>query len=90
MPSITLGGDVSPRWNRNVHFPMDFKGLGYCPICIGNTPEKFQVLLKKALEFDAPAILINAWNEWSEGMALLPDNWNQDGFLRKIAETVQS
>ena len=89
MPSITLGGDVSPRWNRNVHFPMDFKGLGYCPICIGNTPEKFQVLLKKALKFDAPAILINAWNEWSEGMALLPDNWNQDGFLRKIAETVQ-
>ena len=44
----------------------------------------------KALKFDAPAILINAWNEWSEGMALLPDNWNQDGFLRKIAETVQS
>ena len=44
---------------------------------------------QKALEFDAPAILINAWNEWSEGMALLPDNWNQDGFLRKLAETVQ-
>ena len=67
---------------------MDFKGLGYCPICIHNTPEKIQILLKKALDFDSPAILINAWNEWSEGMALLPDNWNQDAYLRKIAETV--
>ena len=88
-PSVTLGLDVAPRWSRSVKFPMDYVNLGYCPVCTGNTPEKFGILLKKALQKDTPAVIINAWNEWTEGMALLPDAQYGTGFLdtiRKISE----
>src|SRR5690606_7630527 len=44
-PSVTLGLDVSPRWNRNITLPMDFKGLGYEPIIVGNTPERIGEIL---------------------------------------------
>ena len=47
-------------------------------------------ILQKALTKDAPAVIINAWNEWTEGMALLPDEHYQSGFLDAIKETVQS
>ena len=50
-PSVTIGLDVSPRWSRSVRFPMDFLKLGYCPICTGNTPEKFGEVLKKEIPF---------------------------------------
>lgn len=89
-PSVTLGLDVAPRWSRKIKFPMDYIKLGYCPICTGNTPEKFKSILQKALTKDAPAVIINAWNEWTEGMALLPDEHYQSGFLDAIKETVQS
>jgi len=83
-PSVTLGLDVSPRWNRQIKFPMDYVKLGYCPICIGNTPEKVGRVLEKALEMNTPAVIINAWNEWTEGMSLLPDAQYQDGYLKEI------
>lgn len=86
LPSVTLGLDVAPRWHRSVRFPMDYKYLNYCPICIGNTPEKFGKLLAEALKKDAPAVIINAWNEWSEGMALLPDEQYGTGYLDQIRE----
>ena len=83
-PSVTIGLDVAPRWNRSVKFPMDYVSLGYCPICTGVTPEKFGIVLKKALEKDAPAVIINAWNEWTEGMALIPDETYGTGYLDTI------
>lgn len=89
-PSVTLGLDVAPRWSRNVKFPMDYVKLGYCPICTGNTPEKFGAILEKALAKDAPAVIINAWNEWTEGMALIPDEQYQTGFLDAIRKITQS
>lgn len=85
-PSVTLGLDVAPRWSRSVKFPMDYVKLGYCPICTGNTPERFGEMLKKALAKEGPAVIINAWNEWTEGMALLPDSQYGTGFLDEIAK----
>lgn len=89
-PSVTVGLDVAPRWNRNVKFPMDYVKLGYCPICTGNTPEKFGAILEKALAKNAPAVIINAWNEWTEGMALIPDEQYQTGFLDTIRKITKS
>lgn len=82
--SVTLGLDVSPRWNRKAKFPMDYIKLGYCPICVGNTPEKFADLLEAAVNSAAPAVIVNAWNEWSEGMFLLPDQQYGYGYLEAI------
>ncbi|MBR2625996.1 MAG: glycoside hydrolase family 99-like domain-containing protein, partial [Lentisphaeria bacterium] len=83
-PSVTLGLDVSPRWSRSVKFPMDYVKLGYCPICTDITPEKFGIMLEKALDRKAPAVIINAWNEWTEGMALIPDEKYGTGYLDVI------
>lgn len=88
-PSVTIGIDVAPRWSRKIKFPMDYVKLGYCPICTGNTPDKFGAVLKKALQKDAPAVIINAWNEWTEGMVLLPDEQYGNGFLETIKEINQ-
>ncbi|MBR6372550.1 MAG: glycoside hydrolase family 99-like domain-containing protein [Victivallales bacterium] len=90
IPSITLGNDVSPRWNRKVTYPWDYEKLSYYPITVNVTSEKFGALLRKALEMDSQAVIINAWNEWSEGMALLPDNCYKDQYIRTIAEIVLS
>ena len=83
-PSITLGDDVSPRWNRKIKFPWDYEKLGYYPICVNNTPERFGEMLKNALAMDTTAVIINAWNEWTEGMYLLPEEHYGYGYLDQI------
>ena len=87
-PSVTLGLDVSPRWHRGVTFPMDFKKLHYEPVAINNTPEKFGELLAAALErAKAGAVVVNAWNEWTEGMYLLPERQHGDAYLKALLKT---
>ena len=64
-----------------------FAILMFCDIlCTGNTPERFGEVLKKALAKEGPAVIINAWNEWTEGMALLPDTQYGTGYLDTIAK----
>ena len=82
--------DVSPRWSREVSYPWDYEKLGYYPIVVNNTPERIAELLKEALNFDTGAVIINAWNEWTEGMSLLPDNFDGTGRLDKIREVLLS
>ncbi|MBR7104664.1 MAG: glycoside hydrolase family 99-like domain-containing protein [Lentisphaeria bacterium] len=89
-PSITLGGDVAPRWSRHVTYPWDFEKLGYYPIKVNATPERVAELLKDALAMDTQAVIINAWNEWSEGMYLIPDTWHGTSYLDKIKEVLDN
>ena len=72
-PSITLGLDVSPRWSRLLKYPWDYVKTGYYPIVVNNTPERIAEMLKQALAMKTDAVIINAWNEWSEGMSLIPE-----------------
>ena len=81
---MTLGLDVSPRWHRGVKFPMDFKKLHYEPVAVNNTPEKFGELIAAALaRAKAGAVVVNAWNEWTEGMFLLPEERYGVAFLEE-------
>ena len=73
LPSVTLGNDVSPRWSRQLTYPWNYAEMGYYPITINNTPERIAELLRQALSMKTDAVIINAWNEWTEGMYLIPE-----------------
>ncbi len=94
-PVVTMGCDVSPRWHRGVGFPMDFRKLNYEPIVEGNTPEKFGELCRLALRWAksngsaVQAIFINAWNEWTEGMYLLPEEQYGTRYLEELKKAIQ-
>jgi hypothetical protein len=88
--SVTLGCDVAPRWHRGCEFPMDFKKLSYEPIVVNNTPERFGELLANSLESGAAespwnAVIVNAWNEWTEDMYLLPEKRSGNAYLEAVA-----
>ncbi|MHB9023490.1 MAG: glycoside hydrolase family 99-like domain-containing protein [Armatimonadota bacterium] len=91
-PIVTMGLDVTPRWHRGLSLPMDFRTLHYEPIIIDNTPEEFGRLCSLALQqaaknpADTRAIYINAWNEWSEGMYLLPEARTGTAYLEALRE----
>ena len=95
-PVVTVGCDVTPRWHRGVTLPMDFRALPYEPIVVDNTPEKFGALcalaLKQVRTRNPPvkSIIINAWNEWTEGMYLLPEQRYGTGYLEAVRDAMKT
>lgn len=93
-PVATVGGcDNSPRWHRGATLPVDFRKLGYEPIVTGSTPAKFGQCVRAALDCIARAdgprmLLLNGWNEWTEGNYLLPDQRHGDGYLKALKQTL--
>ena len=81
-PTVSIGWDDTPR------FPA--KGREHAT-CMNQSPEVFAEYLAIAKEYaDQHAqqqpkfIMINAWNEWTEGMALIPDETYGTGYLDTI------
>lgn len=79
IPVVTRGWDSSPRCRADVPWPFKPAEYPYIPIVTGTTPERFERLLRDAAQAvrDDPhapfAVLVNAWNEWTEGQFLLPE-----------------
>lgn len=86
-PNVTVGWDSSPRVAPTV--PFERGAYPLYPV-FDQTPAQFEEGLRRARDFLAdhptehPVITINAWNEWTEGSALLPDTTHGDGFLKAI------
>ena len=89
LPSVTLGNDVSPRWSRQLTYPWNYKDMGYYPITINNTPGRIAELLRQALSMKTDAVIINAWNEWTEGMYLIPEKHIGSMMLDTIKKVLQ-
>jgi hypothetical protein len=93
-PVATVGFDNTPRWHRGATLPVDFRKLHYEPIVVGNTPERFGEAVRIGLESIRRCgggdrmLLINAWNEWTEGCYLLPDQRHGNGFLEALRDEV--
>ena len=59
----------------------------------GVTPEKFKhyfarLVEKAQKEYTTDMIFVFAWNEWSEGGYLEPDELYKDGFLKAIKDVL--
>ncbi|MGQ9914102.1 MAG: glycoside hydrolase family 99-like domain-containing protein [Thermogutta sp.] len=91
-PVVTMGWDVTPRCEHDVPFPFANPHYPYGPVVVGNTPERFGRLCREAMEFavgDArrpPAVVVNAWNEWTEGSYLLPEARYGAAYLEALRE----
>ena len=99
LPVVTTGWDATPRCAKDVPWPFPVAPTSgrheypYVPVVVGNTPERFEQLLRDAarhVERDPRqpfAVLINAWNEWTEGCYLLPEERTGTARLEAIQRT---
>jgi hypothetical protein len=59
-------------------------------VVLGNTPERFGRLCQQAADHAADerhrafAVFINAWNEWTEGSYLLPEERTGNAYLEAL------
>ena len=67
---------------------------GHATVVYGRTAKKFEhyfaELLRKAEKSNSSFVVINAWNEWGEGMYLEPDEKNEFNYLEAIRNAKSS
>ncbi len=95
-PVVTQGWDVSARNHPYEPWPPVRWQWPWGHIVVDNTPEKFGQLVRAARRFlslqkgkGPKAIVLNAWNEWTEGSVLLPTKDQGDGVLRALAAALR-
>ena len=90
LPNVSMGWDSSPRTVQSDEFaPL---GYPYTQVLVGNTPEHFARAVGWCREFvqsgaTAPVFTINAWNEWTEGSYLEPDETTGMAYLEAVASS---
>lgn len=87
IPNVTVGWDSSPRTDQTL--PYEPVGYPWHPV-FDATPAQFERGLRRAVELldehrpPHPMLVINAWNEWTEGSALEPDTEHGTAFLDAV------
>ena len=84
-PNIAMGWDANPRYPR----PHDYIDHN---VCTETTPENIKEGFKLAKKYvddnadklKAPLVVVNSWNEWTEGTYLQPDDINGYGYLEAL------
>ena len=87
-PTATIGWDSTAR--GTVSEPWAWDKYPWLPVITGSTPANFKRLLMR-LKNDAEKnrtemILVNSWNEWTEGSVLEPEEEFGFGFLEAIRD----
>ena len=98
-PVATVGWDVTPRCEKTVPWPFPPSPLSgkydypYRSVVEGNTPALFHALCEDARHHcqdtrPVPyAVFVNAWNEWTEGSFLLPEERYGTAYLEAVRDT---
>ena len=95
-PIVSVGWDTTTRWAKDAPWPPPNAGYPYSSVVVGNTPELFGEVCRQARRhcqssrLPPPAILVNAWNEWTEGSVLLPDRHYKTRFLEQLRDVFQA
>ncbi len=101
LPVVTMGWDVSPRCETGLPWPFPPSPLTgatdypYWPVVVDNTPERFGELCRLAVNHlqqtqpEPYALFVNAWNEWTEGSFLLPDQRYGEDYLSALVDVVK-
>jgi len=89
IPNVTRGWDSSLRCKLDEPFPYRKREYPYGRTVVNNRVDIFEGLLRDAKTFakttGANAVLINAWNEYTEGSYLMPSDADCDASLRAVA-----
>jgi len=91
LPNVTVGWDPSPRtldWDMQRE-----RGYPYTSLLIENTPQAVGAAVRDAIRLVQTrarhrAIIINAWNEWTEGSFLEPDQQYGFAYLEAVRDAV--
>lgn len=89
-PNVTMGWDASPRTVQSDVYQNH--GYPFMYTIANNTPENFKKALERVRDRLAlcsipnPFLTINAWNEWTEGSYLEPDQRNGIKYLEAIRD----
>lgn len=93
LPGVTRGWDSTPRCRQDTPFPFPKKmDYPYTSTVVNGSAELYKELLQKAKNFaknDSKkpfAVILNAWNEWTEGGYLLPDKYDGRTTLDAIGD----
>jgi hypothetical protein len=99
-PIVTMGWDVTPRCENYLTWPFPpsprsgHHDYPYMSVVRGNTPNRFREMCRKAAAFakkkHSNAIVINAWNEWTEGSYLLPEERTGTAYLEAIRDELST
>jgi hypothetical protein len=87
-PNVSMGWDASPRCMQSDKFELGI--YPWTPVFVGNTPASFQMQLQEAKKFldeykpKHKIIVLNSWNEWTEGSYLLPEKKYGDAYLKAV------
>ncbi len=88
LTDLTVGWDSSPRCCPSDGY--EARGYPWLPVWADNSPAQFGAALRAARDHlraqppQVPIVTINAWNEWTEGCYLLPDERWQGGHLAEL------
>jgi hypothetical protein len=87
-PNVSMGWDASPRCMQSDRFEQ--KDYPWTPVVVGNTPDAFERALSAAKSFldqynpSHKILVLNSWNEWTEGSYLLPEKKYGTQYLERI------
>lgn len=90
LPVVSMGWDPTPRCRPGVPWPFTPQEYPYTSVITGNTPERFEQLLRDARQHagndpkNPPAVTIYCWNEWTEGGYLLPEERTGTAYLEAV------